>query len=437
MRLRLYAFLMGLAWSQVASAGDGLPIFRLSPADVGRLPSARSSFPPPEHPAISYATRPTSDVVAQLNKKIEDGTTRLAFESTSGYLLSLLEALGISIDSQILVFSKTSLQRGHITPKNPRAIYFNDTVAVTFIRSAPLIEVAVQDPVQGMIFYDLPQDRSDVAPLMRNPDCVACHLTRASMGMPGTLNRSVAVRDDGVSLPYLGNYVTTHSSLFAQRWGGSYITGLSQARHMGNQQIKADGNAAMTDQTAPALHSIGGLIDLAGYPSDKSDAAARLVFDHQMHMMDLITRVGWDTRVALFQEQPNSALMQNLLKTDARELVDYLLFIDEAPFTGTYTASNAFAKTFAAQGPRDRRGRSLRDLDLKTRLMRFPCSYMIYSAAFDRLPPPAKEAIYARMWEILSGAEQGAQYGRLRAVDRRAIIDILRDTKPDLPAYFK
>lgn len=156
-----------------------------------------------------------------------------------------------------------------------------------------------------------------------------------------------------------------------------------------------------------------------------------------MHMKDLMTRVGWDARVALFQEQPNSPLVQTLLQADAQELVDYLLFIDEAPFVGAYVPSNAFAKSFASHGPRDSKGRSLRELDLKTRLMRFPCSYMIYSAAFDGLPAPAKEAVYARLWEILSGAEKSAKYTRLQAADRRAIIDILRDTKPGLPAYFR
>jgi len=436
MCLRLYAFLTGLMWTFSASAADGLPIFRITPGDVASLPSERLSFPPPEHPAIGYDTRPTRDVVALLNKKIADGTTRLNFDSNSGYLRALLDALDISVDSQILVFSKTSLQRNYINPKNPRAIYFNDTVAVSFIPGAPLIEVAVQDPAQGMIFYDLPQTPAAAAPLIRNPDCVGCHLTRAGMGVPSTLNRSVAVRDDGAPLPYLGNYVTDHRSTFTTRWGGRYVTGLKDAAHMGNTQVAGD-SISTPEQISPALPSVRALFDVAGYPADTSDVAAHLVFDHQMHMMDVMTRVGWDARVALFQEQPDSPLMQTLLKTDAQELVDYLLFIDEAPFVGAYVPSNAFAKNFANLGPRDSKGRSLRELDLKTRLMRFPCSYMIYSAAFDGLPAPAKDAVYARLWQILSGAEKGAKYAKLQSAERRAIIDILRDTKPDLPAYFR
>jgi hypothetical protein len=91
---------------------------------------------------------------------------------------------------------------------------------------------------------------------------------------------------------------------------------------------------------------------------------------------------------------------------------------------------------FAARGPRDSRGRSLRDLDLRTRLMRYPCSYLIYSEPFDALPPAAKQAVYARVWAVLSGAVRDGRYDRLTAADRQAVVDILRETKPDLPAYF-
>jgi hypothetical protein len=119
-----------------------------------------------------------------------------------------------------------------------------------------------------------------------------------------------------------------------------------------------------------------------------------------------------------------------------REVVDYLLFVHEAPLPSPVQGSSAFAQQFAAQGPRDSKGRSLRDLDLEQWLLRYPCSYMIYTEAFDALPAPAKAAVYERMWEILSGQEKGASYSRLTAADRQAIIEILRDTKKDLPDSF-
>jgi hypothetical protein len=166
--------------------------------------------------------------------------------------------------------------------------------------------------------------------------------------------------------------------------------------------------------------------------------AALLVFNHQMHITNLLIRMGWETRVALAQ-QPSAvseAITSRVLRNNARELVDYLLFVDEAPLAGKVTASTLFTSEFAARGPYDDRGRSLRQLDLEQRLLRYPCSYMIYSAAFDGLPAQAKAAIYQRLWVILSGGQSDARYRRLTLPDRRAILEILRDTKPDLPDYF-
>src|SRR5205823_12956161 len=117
---------------------------------------------------------------------------------------------------------------------------------------------------------------------------------------------------------------------------------------------------------------------------------------------------------------------------------DYLLFLDEAPLTDRVRGSSAFAQRFAAAGPRDAKGRSLRELDLTRRLMKYLCSYLIYSDAFDALPASAKDPIYRRMWEVLSGEDSGARYRTaLSLADRQAIVEILRDTKQDLPPYFQ
>ena len=116
--------------------------------------------------------------------------------------------------------------------------------------------------------------------------------------------------------------------------------------------------------------------------------------------------------------------------------MDYLLFIDEAPLPGKIEGTSGFAETFGARGPHDSKGRSLRQLDLERRLMRFPCSYMIYSEAFDGLPSDLKTEIYQRIWQILSGQETGTRYARLSLSDRQAVVDILRETKPGLPVYF-
>jgi hypothetical protein len=120
----------------------------------------------------------------------------------------------------------------------------------------------------------------------------------------------------------------------------------------------------------------------------------------------------------------------------AKDLVDYLLFVEEAFLPDKIRGNSGFAEKFAAQGPRDSKGRSLRQFDLEKRLMRYPCSFMIYTAAFDELPAESRDAIYKRMWEILSGEAKDAKYQRLTLADRRAVVEILRETKKGLPDYF-
>jgi hypothetical protein len=172
-----------------------------------------------------------------------------------------------------------------------------------------------------------------------------------------------------------------------------------------------------------------------------------MVFDHQMHMSNLITRVGWEVRAARHdgQRKPRFDVASLQLPEVAREFVDYLLFVDEAPVAAPIEGasgslnrlSSGFRTKFAAQGPHDSKGRSLRDLDLQRRLLRYPCSYMIYSEAFESLPAEAKSAIYQRMWQVLSGSLNEKKYARLSFTDRSAIVEILRDTKRGLPDYFE
>ncbi len=402
-----------------------------------------SSLASPDHPAIGYDTQPVNDVVAQLNRKIQDGRVELKFEGVQGYLRSVLDALQIPVESQMVVFSKTSLQMHLISPRTPRTIFFNDRVAIGWVPREPFLEVTAEDPQQGVIFYSLDQKAVDRPTFVRREDCLVCHESYATLGVPGMLVRSVFTAPDGRQMRQFGEYVSNHRSPVEERWGGWSVTGRQlPPSHMGNSVVG--------DQPRPdariAIKSLD--LDRETYLSSHSDVVALLVFDHQMGMINLLTRVGWEIRFALYEERTPTALFAGhpgggsdltarLLRDDANELVDYLLFIDEAPLGGKVQGGSGFAEKFAALGPRDRQGRSLRDFDLERRLMRYPCSYMIYSDAFDALPAEAKQAIYRRMWRILSGEEKAAKYARLSLADRRAIVEILRDTKPDLPEYFQ
>ena len=393
-----------------------------------------SSLASPDHPAIGYGTLPPNDLVAQLNRKIQDGQIQLKFEGVQGYLRSLLEALDVPIESQMVVFSKTSLQMHLISPRHPRSIFFNDRVAVGWVPQEPFVELTAEDSRQGIIFYTLDQKPAERPVFVRHDDCLVCHESYSTLGVPGMQIRSVFTAADGRQMRQYGDYTTDHRSPFEERWGGWYVTGNQIPRHhLGNSMVTGP-DLAEPPSGGPPLGSLQVELNASSYLSKYSDIVALMVFDHQVQMINLLTRLGWDTRFALYDHHDLTA---RLLRDGSKELVDYLLFIDEAPLGGKIQGSSGFAENFAARGPRDHKGRSLRDFDLERRLMRYPCSYMIYTDAFDSLPAEAKDAIYRRMWQILSGEEKDQRYARFTRADRQAIVEILRDTKPGLPDYFQ
>lgn len=401
-----------------------------------------------DHPAIQYHTRPTNDLVAKLNLDIQSGKVQLKFDGAQGYLRSVLEAMRVPVESQIVTFSKNSVQSYRISPKNPRTLFFNDAVTVGWVHGG-FIELAAEDPSQGVIFYILPQQPADKPQFKRNDGCLTCHESLNSVGVPGMLVRSMMTAPDGNPLPWLGNNVTDHRTPIAQRWGGWYVTGNSGSiRHLGNAMVTDTANpeSEVTDQTLN-LESLKGKFDTDAYLSPYSDIVALMVFEHQMHMTNLLTRIGWEARFASYEAQSGnrkdgqtatiSTDLNSPLSEDAKEIVDYMLFVDEVPLGGRIRGTSGFTEKFSSEGPFDGKGRSLRQFDLQHRMMRYPCSYMIYSDAFDALPLEARDAIYKRMWQILSGKEKDKSYTRLNRADRQAIVEILRETKKSLPAYFQ
>jgi len=382
------------------------------------------------HPAIGYSTAPTSDPVAQLNDRLQRGEATLEKSSgPTGYLTSVLSALNVRLESQVLVFSKTSFQAPRIGPANPRAIFFNDTVAVGWVRGGPVLEFVAQDPKQGSIFYTLEQSPSGTPRFERNDACVSCHVSEATHNVPGLFVGSVFPSVTGTTM-YGPAYTTDHRSPFELRWGGWFVTGTHHAdRHMGNAIATDPGDlGAMVTPETVHVTNLEGRFDMTGYLSHYSDIVALLVLEHQAQMLNLITRVGWESRVGGEAAPTFPATVE--------DLVDYLLFVDESPLPGPISGPTMFARQFSDSGPRDAKGRSLRQLDLTRRLLKYPCSYVIYSAPFDALPEAAKAAVYQRLWDVLSGRVSDARYRVLSAEDRTAIIEILRDTKKDLPAYW-
>ena len=403
--------------------------------------------PLPDDPAIEYATRPTNDPISILNSEMEAGKARLKFDGEQGYLRSVLDTLKIPIESQMAVFSKTSVQARLINQQNPRTLFFNDSTVVGWVRGG-FIEVATESPSQGIIFYSLQQNPEEKPQFDREDRCLGCHDSYDALGVPGMLVRSNFTGPNAMTLRTLGSYNSDHRSPLEQRWGGWYVTGNSGSiRHMGNAIVTDENHpdSAVGPQTLN-LDSLKGKFDTDAYLSPYSDIAALMVFEHQMRMMNLFTRLGWQTRYALFGDANKAArsavrtgldFNQGPLGDTISELVDYMLFVDETPLANRIQGTSGFAEMFSGEGPHDSKGRSLRQLDLENRLMRYPCSYMIYSNAFDSLPAEAKEGVYSRMWQILSGKDKRSKYARLSLIDRQAIVDILIETKKGLPEYFQ
>jgi hypothetical protein len=394
---------------------------------------------PIDHPAIQYDQRPLDDRVTRLTQDLASGKTTLT-AGTDGYLPSLLQALDVNPDSQALVFSKTSFQAARIEPRNPRALYFSDDVTVGFVRGSSLLELAALDPRQGVVFYSF--DGSANPPRFDRRDaCLQCHHSPGTLGIPGLLTASSYTDASGMPAFRGAQRITDHRTRFEDRWGGWYVTGThADMRHIGNAVGHDPAHPELLDmRDTQNVTSLAKRFDVHGYLSGLSDIVALMTLEHQTRMTNLMIRTGWEARMAAAGEGDRMQIqaLQVQLDTDLEALVTYMLFADEAPLFGPVTGVSTFTKTFPERGPRDRQGRSLRDFDLDRRLFRYPLSYMVYSETFDALPEQVRERVYRRLYDVLTGTDQSEKFKRLSPADRRAVLEILRETKPGLPAYFK
>ncbi len=376
-----------------------------------------TTYVPYEHKAIQYFETPTDDTVRGLDDRIDQGKDKLDFEPGGlSYLSSLLKHLGINVDSQVLVFSQDSFQASLISAQRPRAVYFNDEMAVGFVPHGEVMEVSSLDPKQGVVFYTLNMGRANKPTFARREVCLQCHQGGQTLGIPGLVVSS-QYTPKGVSAEHVrGGFVTDDRTPFEDRWGGWYISG-----SLPNQEHKG---------TPPAS-----AFDTSAYLSPISDVVALMTLEHQTRMTNLIVRIGWDTRIAMAEGK----LEQSRPQLDAAidDMIGYMLFTDEAPMLGPIKGVSTFSTTFPERGPRDKQGRSLRDFDLQKRLFKYPLSYMIYTKAFDSMPDWDRERIYQRLFNVLTGKDSDKKFDKLSADDRRNVLEILRATKLNLPAYWK
>ena len=360
------------------------------------------------HPSIKYLTADTNTVVDQLNAKLRDGSAKLEFDEKTGYLKSVLKLLDVPVESQVMVYTQTSLQAQHIKMDNPRAIYFNDSVSVGYIRGAGLIEIVAQDNAMGSIFYTVHEVPTQQATFARDQQCLRCHLSWDTLGVPGLSVLTTFPRKS--EMDYANGGFVDHYKAIEERWGGWYVTGRKvPAKHMGNFPLILPKGAITAP---PARESLEGQFNLDGYLTPYSDIVALMVLEHQAHFSNLVTRAAWETRLGETMRIAEAA--------DA--LADYMLFVDEAkiPAPGI-EGSSGFAEKFSARG-------QLYELDLKTRLQKYPLSYMIYSPAFKSLPDAPKNLVMGKINRVLSGEITDAKYAHLTPTLRKAILEILKQT---------
>jgi hypothetical protein len=387
---------------------------------------------------INYRTHAVTDPVAKLQTQLDHGDAKLEYEPKHGYLKSVLEQLHIPVDSQTLVFSKTSFQYKKITPQTPRALYFNDDVYVGQVHDGKVLEFVSFDPMQGAMFYILDEHQSDHPVFQRAElDCTQCHIAAGTRNIPGVLLRSIYTMPTGTQAVETQSYITGQQSPLNERWGGWYVTGTSGSQtHMGNVVVHDKEHPEQLDRAAGAnITDLSKWIEPAAYLTGTSDIVAHLVLGHQTQMHNLITLTNYQTRLALYAagKNPLSDDQRKQYEKPAEELLRYLLFANEAPLPNPVQGDSTYTQSFAARGLRDPQGRSLRDFDLRTRIFKYPCSYLIYSEAFDDIPEPAKGYVYHRLLEVLTGREQSPDFAKLTGEDRRAILEILLATKPGLP----
>jgi hypothetical protein len=415
-----------------------------------------------DSPPISYSATNPNDPVAVLQRKLASGEFVLERHHRHGYLPSLLKALNISQESQVLVFSKTSLQVHKISPSNPRAIYYNDSVYVGYVPGSDILELAANDPALGAVFYtldgsggesELDTDASHADAigtsggfqLVRDRgNCLSCHATNRTESVPGYLVRSIFPDRSGRPRTGASSYTTDYRSPWKQRWGGWYVTGSHGAmRHMGN--------AFATDREDPQKMDVESGANLSGlpprvrpenYPLPSSDLVSLLVLEHQTRVHNLITRANYETRQAVaLDEAMNRALdrpaeyrsesTQRRIASSANALADALLMVDEPKLEQSVSGTSRFREVFEAQGPFTSSGSSLRKLELNERVFKYPLSYLIYTPEFQQLPTEVMQLVKARIFaELSDGENAGTRHGLVPRSLRPEIRQIVAETLP-------
>ena len=394
--------------------------------------------------AVGYFSKTPTNKVERLDVAIKAGKNPLTYDSRFGYLPSLLKTLGINASTQSMVFSKTSLQIAHISPSNPRALYFSDDIYIGYIPGSDIVEISVADPVLGGVFYTF-KNRGSGAPALKRQtyECLQCHDGALTNGVPGHTVRSVHPYPDGQIDFSSGTHIVSDSTPYSERFGGWWVTGKHLAlNHEGNAFVRGSGgmdNPIRANQTPEKLPA--GMIDLKDYMAVTSDVVAQLILQHQTVVHNRITAVTYGTTLALADDasigeslgnKPGELLGSTLsrIRSSCDNLLDALFFVDEAPLPAPIDGNKRTVIDFVKQGPRDTNQQTLRQLDLRTRLFRYHLSFLVHSDGFRQMPPQARSYCWIRIKAALENADDRLT-AKLDASERKTIREILLATEPE------
>lgn len=387
-------------------------------------------------PPIRYSDTRAEDALSRLAADLASGAKRVEGVGALERLLFVLRELRVPVESQVLVFSKTSHQNPLIHPRNPRALFFSEDAYVGYVPGGA-IEAVVVDARLGPVFYLIEAGGGGGLRIERDlSNCLSCHGTTRTENVPGMQIRSVHPNADGHPLLALGTSHVTHDTPLAERWGGYYVTGVSSLPHLGNRTYTEDGPV---DPRPSDWRDLRGRIDVAKYPRPTSDIVALMVLEHQCRMHNLLTAAAMQYRRTFFLSKaldaaadPDRGAAGRVADGAAEKIVAELLFRDEADPGDGIEGDEAFQRAFAARFPRTAAGDSLADFQLYRRIFKNRCSYMIYSQAFRDLPPRVKRAVLAKLKAALAGREPAFDW--LKASERRRIEAILAETLPEWSA---
>ncbi len=371
---------------------------------------------------------------------------RQPWSSETGWLTGLLEVLEIPPSAQTLVFSQTSFQNTRISSHQPRALFFGDDVYLGWIPGAPVVEVITLGEAEGPGFFTIDQSNTKRPRLtVHGEDCLTCHGGPLTHNRPGLLARSVHPAADGIPILGFGSNLVDHTTPLAKRWGGWFVTGDTGGQpHLGNRTTTdEEGPLVAAEHSAPEF--LASRLKRLHYPSEGSDLLALMVLEHQLDLHNRMTEARLEVASALERDRVLAPLLGEsadrrssssieILEHQAERLLDGLLFHREAPLKGPIQGSSSFASDFGRNATRDSAGRSLRDFDLSTRLMRYPCSWLILDPSWDTLPPEVGDLVRTKLHAVLTGAPAFDRFVRLSLARRGEILELLGVLKP---SYFK